>query len=291
MEHWKRLSLTDLIVCTNGVSSFMVGATEKMIFEFPRRLKNCSDGVGHSSMEGEGFHLNFLLPTAALSIYSNYLYISFRKDTDRGGAVVRLLFCHLGEPVSIPGGVFPGFSHVGIVQLVGSFFSGISCFPRPCIPLLHTHLTSPSSALKTQMLKQTKRDDHSWNCVQLRQASRNLQQHSPVTSLRVISILVIGSSRFFSTSGSSCEDAVLLRLGGRRWSRPSRVPGEVRGALLPLLEDKPPPPPHHSGTDRGFPALALRSLALTFRSAVRCCAASPATQQRTAAEEQPSPAI
>ncbi|KAJ8866527.1 hypothetical protein PR048_032370 [Dryococelus australis] len=33
----------------------------------------------------------------------------------RGAVVVRLLACHLDEPSSIPGGVTPGFSHVGIV--------------------------------------------------------------------------------------------------------------------------------------------------------------------------------
>ncbi|KAJ8880826.1 hypothetical protein PR048_017297 [Dryococelus australis] len=35
--------------------------------------------------------------------------------------VVRLLASHLGEPGSIPGGVAPGFSDVGIVPLVGGF--------------------------------------------------------------------------------------------------------------------------------------------------------------------------
>ncbi|KAJ8869172.1 hypothetical protein PR048_030742 [Dryococelus australis] len=49
------------------------------------------------------------------------------------------------------------FSHVGIVpgDTVGlRVFSGISCFPRPSIPvLLHTRITSPSSALKTSLLR------------------------------------------------------------------------------------------------------------------------------------------
>ncbi|KAJ8870029.1 hypothetical protein PR048_029040 [Dryococelus australis] len=58
---------------------------------------------------------------------------------------------NIDEPSSIPGGVAPGFSHVGIVpddaagQLV---FSEMSRFPRPCTPaLLHIHLVSSSSAL------------------------------------------------------------------------------------------------------------------------------------------------
>ncbi|KAJ8875393.1 hypothetical protein PR048_023288 [Dryococelus australis] len=50
-----------------------------------------------------------------------------------------------------------GFSHVGIVpdDFAGRWiFSGISRFPRPCIPaLLHSHFTSPSSALKISLLR------------------------------------------------------------------------------------------------------------------------------------------
>ncbi|KAJ8869240.1 hypothetical protein PR048_030812 [Dryococelus australis] len=62
-----------------------------------------------------------------------------------------------GEPGSIPCGVAPRFSHVGIVPDDGAgrrVFSGISHFPRPCIPaVLLTHLISPSSALKTSVLR------------------------------------------------------------------------------------------------------------------------------------------
>ncbi|KAJ8894015.1 hypothetical protein PR048_006625 [Dryococelus australis] len=61
---------------------------------------------------------------------------------------VRILASHLGEPGSIPGGVIPGFSHVGIEPggATGSTgFLGISSFRRPCIPvMLQTHLASPS---------------------------------------------------------------------------------------------------------------------------------------------------
>ncbi|KAJ8882672.1 hypothetical protein PR048_014484 [Dryococelus australis] len=57
---------------------------------------------------------------------------------------------HLGGPGSIPSGVAPRFSHVGVVldDAAGRrTFTWISRFPRPCIPaLLHTHLTSPLSA-------------------------------------------------------------------------------------------------------------------------------------------------
>ncbi|KAJ8882625.1 hypothetical protein PR048_014437 [Dryococelus australis] len=71
--------------------------------------------------------------------------------------VVRLLASHLREPGSIPGGLGPGFSHVGIVpdDAAGRrAFSGISRFPHPCIPRqLLTHLASPASALKTSLFR------------------------------------------------------------------------------------------------------------------------------------------
>ncbi|KAJ8882555.1 hypothetical protein PR048_014366 [Dryococelus australis] len=55
---------------------------------------------------------------------------------DCGGGVVRLLTSHLGEPVSIPGGVTPGFSHVGIVP---DDAAGRRVFSR--ISRSHTHIT------------------------------------------------------------------------------------------------------------------------------------------------------
>ncbi|KAJ8878006.1 hypothetical protein PR048_022469 [Dryococelus australis] len=71
--------------------------------------------------------------------------------------LVRLLSSHQGEPSSMPGLVTPGFSQVGIVpdDAAGRrIISEISCFPRPCIPaLLHSHLISASSALKTSLLR------------------------------------------------------------------------------------------------------------------------------------------
>ncbi|KAJ8876969.1 hypothetical protein PR048_021421 [Dryococelus australis] len=74
----------------------------------------------------------------------------------RGGPVVRQLASHLGESGSTPGGVAPGFSHVGIVPIDASgqrAFSRISRLPGHCIPaLLYPHLTSPSSALKTSLV-------------------------------------------------------------------------------------------------------------------------------------------
>ncbi|KAJ8874823.1 hypothetical protein PR048_022712 [Dryococelus australis] len=73
----------------------------------------------------------------------------------RGQAAVSLLASHQGEPGSIPGRVTPGFWQVGIVPDDASgrrVFSGISRFPRPFIPaMLHSHLTSSSSVLKSSL--------------------------------------------------------------------------------------------------------------------------------------------
>ncbi|KAJ8895014.1 hypothetical protein PR048_000323 [Dryococelus australis] len=77
-------------------------------------------------------------------------YCSVRSNLNRAGCgvVVRLLTSRQNEPGSIPIGVAPGLSHVGIVpdDAAGQrVFSGISRFPHPFIPaLLHTHLASNS---------------------------------------------------------------------------------------------------------------------------------------------------
>ncbi|KAJ8898386.1 hypothetical protein PR048_003746 [Dryococelus australis] len=74
----------------------------------------------------------------------------------RGGVVVRLLASHIGEPGSIPGGFAYGSSHVGIEpdDTTGrQVFSGMSHFPRPCIPSVFRYLAPPSSALKISMLR------------------------------------------------------------------------------------------------------------------------------------------
>ncbi|KAJ8893502.1 hypothetical protein PR048_006100 [Dryococelus australis] len=68
-----------------------------------------------------------------------------------------LLASDLGEPGSIPEQVTSGFSYVGIVpdDAAGRrVFSRSPVSSHPFIPaLLHTHLTSPTSALKTSLLR------------------------------------------------------------------------------------------------------------------------------------------
>ncbi|KAJ8890376.1 hypothetical protein PR048_009884 [Dryococelus australis] len=75
----------------------------------------------------------------------------------RGGVVVRLLTSHLDAPSPIPGGVASGFPHLGIMaDVVTGRRSFLGNFQFPCLltpALLHSHLISPSSALKTSMLR------------------------------------------------------------------------------------------------------------------------------------------
>ncbi|KAJ8872705.1 hypothetical protein PR048_026318 [Dryococelus australis] len=88
-------------------------------------------------------------PRRVLLEYSQYQEIL-------GPAVAERLACSpppppTGEPGSIPGRAASGFSQVGIVR---DYAAGrrISRFPHPCIPaMLHSHLISPSSALKTSL--------------------------------------------------------------------------------------------------------------------------------------------
>ncbi|KAJ8897314.1 hypothetical protein PR048_002660 [Dryococelus australis] len=83
--------------------------------------------------------------------------IIMEKKRSHDVVVVRLLASHLGSKLgSIPGRVSSRFLHVGIILNNAAcqwVFSGISHFSRPFIPeLLHTRLTSPTSALKTSLL-------------------------------------------------------------------------------------------------------------------------------------------
>ncbi|KAJ8890123.1 hypothetical protein PR048_009630 [Dryococelus australis] len=77
----------------------------------------------------------------------------------RGRVVARSLASHQGESGSIPSGAAPELSQVGIASddaTVGGFTRRSPALPRPTIPtLLHAHLTSPTSALKTSTLRAT----------------------------------------------------------------------------------------------------------------------------------------
>ncbi|KAJ8896824.1 hypothetical protein PR048_002170 [Dryococelus australis] len=103
----------------------------QIILEMAIKLADHSDLFG--SVTRRQFGRSF-------TIYSNIV-------EGRGGVVVRLLASHQGEPGSIPFGVAPGFSHVGIGPddaADGRVFSGISRFPRPLIPaLIHTRINHP----------------------------------------------------------------------------------------------------------------------------------------------------
>ncbi|KAJ8878579.1 hypothetical protein PR048_019160 [Dryococelus australis] len=109
----------------------------------------------------------------------------------RGGRAVSTLASQQGDPGSIPGGAIPGLSRVVIVPDDAAgwrLFSGISCFSRPFIPaLLHTHLTSPRSALKTSLLKAAQIS--SLNAVKLRRSLIQLREEYKCKPMQSLSAL------------------------------------------------------------------------------------------------------
>ncbi|KAJ8897564.1 hypothetical protein PR048_002913 [Dryococelus australis] len=110
-----------------------------------RQLEVLCETVTEKSMHVSG---STLLPPCFCTSKAENLQIDVRR---RKNEFVQ------GEPGSIPSGVTPAISHVGIVLVDAAgrgFSSGISRFPRPCIPpLLRTHLTSPSQGLKASILR------------------------------------------------------------------------------------------------------------------------------------------
>ncbi|KAJ8877924.1 hypothetical protein PR048_022383 [Dryococelus australis] len=140
----------------------------------PTRARETGYPREHSPTSGIVLHFDYVRKSCATPSESNPIRLAkiyfkhlcvFKAlvvglqlvSRSRGGVVVRILSSHLREIGSFPGGVAPEILHVGIVpgdSSVRRVFSGISRFSRPYIPaLLHTHLASPSSALKTSMLR------------------------------------------------------------------------------------------------------------------------------------------
>ncbi|KAJ8866215.1 hypothetical protein PR048_032058 [Dryococelus australis] len=107
----------------------------------------------------EASHNQTLFSLPAKLAPSSHSYAGLETGVPRGhgGSAVRLLASRYGEPDLIPGRGQSGFTQVGIVpdDAAGRrVFLGISRFPCPCIPaLLLTHFVSPSSTLKTLLLR------------------------------------------------------------------------------------------------------------------------------------------
>ncbi|KAJ8876276.1 hypothetical protein PR048_024186 [Dryococelus australis] len=162
---------------------------------------------------------------------------------------------HLNEPGSIPGGVAPGFSHVGIVSDDATdyrIFSGVSHFPLPFISmLLHPHLTSSPSALETSMQCPDSPEVHT--CAYL----------SPEVTSQVLSEF---QEKYASIQGT----AVVERLDcsppikANRFQYPAcslRIfAGRCRWSA-DIIGDLPFPPPFHSGpaTYLASPSSALKT--------------------------------
>ncbi|KAJ8880797.1 hypothetical protein PR048_017268 [Dryococelus australis] len=87
--------------------------------------------------------------TLSLAFYTTARSPSYILHEGRDGIVVRLLAFHQGEPGLTPGGVVPGFSHVGILLDAAGrrVFSEISRFSIPCIPVAPADTASTSDFL------------------------------------------------------------------------------------------------------------------------------------------------
>ncbi|KAJ8865772.1 hypothetical protein PR048_033294 [Dryococelus australis] len=120
---------------------------------------SCFDTCCHSGIQGVRIAwAKFAFYTCSMNfeVHEDSRMLDERPICQLAGSLV----CHLREPGSIHAAVALRFSHVRILpdDAAGQrVVSEISRFPRHCIPaLLHTHLASPSSALKTSMLRPPK---------------------------------------------------------------------------------------------------------------------------------------
>ncbi|KAJ8868985.1 hypothetical protein PR048_030531 [Dryococelus australis] len=96
----------------------------------------------------------FELPT----VFTEFNSLDAYTTSGRGDRAVRLLASRQGESGSTVGtGSLPDFhmwESCQTMPLVGGFSRGYPCNARPCVPaLFHFHLVSPSSALKSSLLR------------------------------------------------------------------------------------------------------------------------------------------
>ncbi|KAJ8875970.1 hypothetical protein PR048_023878 [Dryococelus australis] len=112
--------------------------------------------VPNTCFDETNFSVNLDVPTDNLYLRIVYRLAVTKFNATRG---LKPQFT-LGDS----GGIAPGITHVIIVPDDAAgwrVFSGISCPPKPFIPaLLHTHLTSSSSALKTLILRVAQLSSH-----------------------------------------------------------------------------------------------------------------------------------
>ncbi|KAJ8867121.1 hypothetical protein PR048_032984 [Dryococelus australis] len=143
--------------------------------------------------------------------------------------IVKLLASRLGEQVWAA----PEFSHVGIVpdDATGRrVFSGILHFHRPCIPvLLHIHLASPTSALKTSMGGETgdPREDSLTNGI-VRHDFQLQKSGGPAA--------LVGGERANSSATAPTANGDI----GSQQKSPSKIPAAARKSTTPVSPSKSP---------------------------------------------------
>ncbi|KAJ8896548.1 hypothetical protein PR048_001892 [Dryococelus australis] len=158
-----------------------------------------------------------------------------KPQMGRGGVVKRLFASHVGEYGSLPGGVDLIFWLVGILadDATGGrsgFIEGIFRIPRHCISaLLHTRVTSPSSALKTSNCT------HAAKCCDCQ-----ARCHSAATGDFVASRQIIPFSKFKEAMRSDSRGSQSCGTGGpkpvRDWFPPC-APFINEAVMISRIED------------------------------------------------------
>ncbi|KAJ8871386.1 hypothetical protein PR048_027703 [Dryococelus australis] len=179
-------------------------------------------------------------------------------DWGCASVVGRLLASHLGDLGSIPGGIAPGFLHVGNVShdAAGQRVpSGVSRFPQLCIPaLLYTHLASPSSDLKTSMLRAAS---------SLTTTSRRLLQWTVSGRNSGSSLILVASRNYGDGLLSRARSLVLPReTSGARAVPQTKHNRTAIPYNSPFLPPPPPPTPARSRPLGGLQGASCHSTPL-----------------------------
>ncbi|KAJ8878517.1 hypothetical protein PR048_019095 [Dryococelus australis] len=167
-----------------------------------------------------------------------------------GGVAVRLLVSRQGELGILEGSLPDLCTREPCRRNAASrrVFSGISSFPRPCIPApFQAHLTSPSSALKTSMLRAVQISPPQWKYCNppppllLEELGIGLRAHA-FRSLDLTAVYAFGKDARYlivqtvSSAGGKhliiVDGAGVKRLGKREITEKTRRPTASSGSIL-----------------------------------------------------------
>ncbi|KAJ8881142.1 hypothetical protein PR048_017615 [Dryococelus australis] len=158
------------------------------------------------------------------------------------GLAVILLSSHLGERASIPGGVAPGFSHVGILPDAAGFFGALPV--SPTLAFQHySILTSlhPDWLLKTSILRATqicpRQPTPSFPCTLIWQTS----QHVRTRAFHRVAFVVSKPGAYLADNNLKLLKAYFIFLyvphperwlSGKSWTCFQEEPGSITGLAI-----------------------------------------------------------